>query len=98
MKHAIIIGGDERQVDLLEESLWSAGYHSILEARDEDEAWSILRTVHPALIVVAPDESPGLEPDNLYLMSDVSGAPVIVSSAQPAKALHGLGPAPAAAL
>ena len=54
MKHALIVGGDRRSTDCLEDGLWNAGFHSIFRARDGHEVTALLRDVHPSLIVIAP--------------------------------------------
>jgi hypothetical protein len=92
MEHVLIVGGDRAALDTLEENLWGAGHRSIIAARDAGEAWATLRALHPELIVVVPGAAPRIARDELYRMSETSGAPIIVATADPAEALRCLGP------
>lgn len=93
MNHALVISSDRLSIDILEEGLWSAGYHSILSVNDRDEAWLALHDLRPNLIVVASDVARTVKVGDLYQMSDIAGAPIVVATDSPAKTLHCLGPA-----
>lgn len=93
MEHALIIGGNRNSVDALEEHLWDAGYRSIAAARNIAEAWTIVRSLHPKIIIVVPDAISETPTNDLYEMSEMTGAPIIVATADPAAALRCLGPA-----
>lgn len=92
MEHALIIGENRQAVDVLEENLWIAGYRSILAVDDTPQAWAILRSLRPNLIVVLPEILRENLADDLYEISEVAGAPIIVATADPDAALHCLGP------
>ena len=92
VEHALIIGENRRSMDILEESLWDAGYHSIVAVRDAKEAWKVLRALRPNLIVVTADALSSSSTHDLYLMSEKADAPIIVATADPRVALHCLGP------
>lgn len=92
VKNALIIGTDRRSVDTIEDNLWKAGYRSMLVVEDVAEAWAVVRSLRPSLIVLAPEALAGAPVDELYDISEETGCPIIVATADPAAALRCLGP------
>lgn len=93
MDHAMIIGGNQASVEMLGEQLWSAHYRSIIAARDLDEAKIVARYCPPSLIILVPESGRAQSTDALRALSERTGAPIIVATADPAAALRCLGPA-----
>jgi AmiR/NasT family two-component response regulator len=91
MKHALIVGGDRRSTDCLEDGLWNAGFHSIFRARDGHEVTALLRDVHPSLIVIAPGYAVADRLADLCRLSDEADAPIIVATAGAREVLDCLG-------
>lgn len=92
MDHVLIIGGTRASVDLLDDQLWDAGYHSIIAVRNMHEARMVAGSVHPKLIIVVPQGRSMHAADELCQLSETTGAPIIVATADPATALDCLGP------
>lgn len=88
MKHALIIGGDGEGVDALEDSVWDAGYHSIVRVGSGREAWIMADTLRPSLIVVSPDCLSDVDVGQMCGLSHVTDAPIIVAGTRPDKALQ----------
>lgn len=93
MDHAMIVGGNRDSIDILEQQLWSASYRSIVAARDLAEATIVARSCPPSLIILVPDNRPPQPVEELRALSERTGAPIIVATADPAAALRCLGPA-----
>ncbi|ARR53414.1 hypothetical protein HY78_08245 [Rhizorhabdus wittichii DC-6] len=91
MEHALIIGGDRTSIDILEHNLWDAGYRSIIAVRDADEANTVVRYCRPSLIILVPEQAIQ-STEALRDLSECTGAPIIVATADPAAALRCLGP------
>lgn len=91
MTHALIIGHDRHAAEEIEDGLWQAGYHSLVHALDADDAWSIVHSLRPSLIILLPDNVEQISTDDLYRMSELADAPVLVATANPAKALECIG-------
>jgi len=91
VKNALIIGTGSRSVDALEDSLWEAGYCSMLVVEDVVQAWAVVRSLRPDLIVLAPEALENASVDDLYDISEETGSPIIVATADPAAALKCLG-------
>lgn len=88
MRHALIIGRDCESVEALEDSVWDAGYDSIVRVGSNCEAWALADTLRPSLIVVSPDCLPDGAIGQLFGLSQVAGAPIIVVGTKPDKALQ----------
>jgi len=91
MKHAMIIGSSGPTANALTDGLWSAGYLSIIRVGNTAEALSILRCVHPDLILLLPDASQ-FSPSALQLISEEAGVPIIVATNRVGQARRSLGP------
>lgn len=92
MAHALIIGHDRHAAEEVEDGLWQAGYQSMVHVLDADDAWAILHSLRPSLIVLLPDKDQCIASDDLCRMSELADAPVLVATANPAKALECIGP------
>lgn len=91
MKHALIIGRDRNAADKIENSLWNAGYHSLIHALDRHEAWAMLPSIKPSLIVLISGSAQDMSSDELYQLSESAETPVLVATGDPARALACLG-------
>ncbi|RYE40874.1 MAG: hypothetical protein EOP21_09250 [Hyphomicrobiales bacterium] len=92
MQHALIIGAESKARETLEDHLWHAGYHTLFAPEDMAEAWAITRSLHPDLIIVLPDVLSSRPTEELCNMSEETGAPIIVATADLDAALRSLGP------
>ncbi len=92
MEYALIIGGTPASVDTLEDKLWGAGYRSIIAVRDTVEAALVVQSCLPNLIVFVPASGRVGSTGRLRELSEYSGAPIIVATADPTAALRCLGP------
>lgn len=93
MEHALIIGGNRTSIDILERRLWGANYHSIIAARDLAEAKIVSFCCPPGLIILVPERDQGHSIEALRELSERTGAPIVIATADPAAALRCLGSA-----
>jgi len=91
MKHALIIGRDRTAAEEIENRLWNAGYRSLIHALNRQEAWAILPSIKPSLIVLISGATQNISSDELYRMSGMAETPVLVATGDPARALACLG-------
>jgi DNA-binding response OmpR family regulator len=91
MGHALVIGDDRLAETIVEARLWAAGFASVAHAWDEQDAWAALRNRHPSLIVVLADSAQPLTTEVLHKMSEEADAPVLVATANVARAVECLG-------
>ena len=91
MRHALIIGRSRSAAEEIENRLWSAGYHSLIHVLDAPEAWAMLPTIKPSLIVLMSEAAQTIPPEDLYRMSNMARTPVLVATGDPHKALACLG-------
>lgn len=93
MQHALVISEDAQAAECLEDGLWNAGFRSIFQAADGEEALAITHMIRPSLIVVAAVRSAPISAESLFALSEATNSPIVVATADPAKALQCLGPA-----
>ena len=91
MKHALIIGRNQDAADQIAKDLWDAGYCLVIRAVDSNEAWSAVRSVRPAVILVLV-EATAPSAETLCEMNEETGAPIIAVAANPHEALNQFGP------
>ena len=91
MHHALVIGPRSAPLDRLLNRLCRAGYDSLATAGDSESAWRSLRRRRPELLVVVAGEKLPARPDELCVLSDASGAPVLFTRNADARALECLG-------
>ena len=91
MRHALIIGRDRAAAGEIENRLWHAGYHSLIHALDRQEAWAMLPSITPSLIVLINPAAQDISAEELYRLSGMAETPILVATGDPARALACLG-------
>ena len=90
MKHAVMIGDDDRSARTVEGRLRAAGYSRITHAVTADEAWAAACR-KPDLVIVLADLGVPADAETLCGISRRAEVPMLVATSNPARVIEGLG-------